>query len=47
MKRYVFDNLLVERPGMFEDWRQAAKVIASCVLFGLLVWAAIYELVKW
>jgi hypothetical protein len=33
--------------GMFRDWRQAGKVVAGWVGFGLLVWAAIYELVKW
>lgn len=40
---YVFDA----RPKMLQNWGQLAKVLTGLGLFGLLVWAAIYELVYW
>ena len=39
--------VLMDRPGLFEDWRQLARVFLGWVGFGLLFWAAIYELVFW
>ena len=33
-------------PGVFPSWRKAGKVLLGCTAFGLLVWAAIYELIK-
>jgi hypothetical protein len=34
-------------PGVFQSWRKAGRVLLGATAFGLLVWAAIYELVKW
>ena len=38
---------VLDKPGMFENWQQAVRVLWRPVVFGLLVWAAVYELVKW
>jgi hypothetical protein len=37
----------LDEPGMFDDWRQLGRCMVKLLAFGLLVWAAIYELVKW
>jgi hypothetical protein len=37
----------LDQPGVFQSWRMAVKVLSAVVAFGLLVAAAIYELVKW
>ena len=42
---YTLSTVL--QPGIFSDWQHAAVVSAAWILAGLLVWAAIYELVKW
>ena len=45
MKRSIY--MVLDEPGMFENWQQAVRVLWRPLVFGLLVWAAIYELVKW
>ena len=45
MKRSIY--MVLDEPGMFENWQQAVRVLWRPLVFGLLMWAAIYELVKW
>jgi hypothetical protein len=40
-------NVLIERPGMFPRWKTALATIFGWLLFSALIWAAIYELVRW
>ena len=44
--RSEYSGYLVDQPGVFESHQKAVKVLSGCIAFGLLVWAAIYELVK-
>jgi hypothetical protein len=37
----------LDDPGMFEDWGKALKFFGGAVLFGLLCWAAIFEIIYW
>ena len=46
MRRRELYPMSLDRPGMFETWGAAIRFLVGLVAFGLLVWAAIYELVK-
>jgi hypothetical protein len=39
---YAYEN----RPKMLQNWKHVAAFLGGCAAFGLLVFAAIYELVN-
>ena len=46
MEKWLYESLN-EKPGIFGNWRKAVRVLGGWAFVGLLLWAAIYELVKW
>ena len=42
-----YGGTLAPEAGVFQSWKEAGKVFLGLLAFGLLVWAAIFELIFW